>query len=846
MSFRQYGGTNYAAKNNIVKNNYTNSNNLSIMKQIGQPVSAISVQSGLYLTNNIVFEQFDTPVYGIKYSDGTFQTTAKRTTDTYWQPINDEATPPIYYTNQVAIGADPSNFPATISPNLKLAVNGSIGTNGIIYSGTYNSTSEVFTNTLKLDNTTGSIDMSGNLTLNGTSPTINATNPLQIKSGGAIDFYPTNYNSLSVSSSQVQVGVSLNMNGNIITNANSITSKSSSSSGLTIANSDTNSGGLTIQNQQTISNLYYRQYGTTNSHIFQTNASGTINGTTNLTLSNTTNTSSLPFTATVASSGSATRTIQAIDTTANKTIALIPTTTNGNLNPMCIDGDSQFVTLNGNGPGTSILSISTWTNTTCGIRMTGTQLNIGAGGTTSLAPSSAILFNSPSNTATLTGNLTTTSTITAGSLSTSGNISLTGPSPTISSTNGLTIQSGSAFDLKTGSIIALSLASNGAATFNSSVSASSLTITNNASIGGTATITGAATFNSSVSASSLTITNNASIGGTATITGLATFNNNITMSGSSPTIYSTSTATKLTIKSASGQGIDFITNNGLAATNGLQLASGGAATFNSSVSASSLTITNNASIGGTATITGAATINGLTVGKGGGSYTTNTIIGYQALLNNTGADNTALGYQALLNNTTQNQNTALGYQALYNNNNRFNTAVGYNAGYNNKSDGNTFLGMYADLNSNSSYQFSTAIGYSAKITASNQIALGTGTETIVVQGGHNWRYFDNSGRGIYADISLNFPFYQVYPIYTQVATSTITIQLPTPTSQMTGAHFLFKKVSSCNSNPSVTIKANSIVPYNSITQVTSVTITNTQYQSEIVCNGAIYYQYNIN
>jgi hypothetical protein len=181
MSFRQYGGTNYAARNNIVKNNYTNANNLSIMKQIGQPVSAISLQSGLNLVNNIVFQQLNGPVYGIKYSDGTFQTTSKTTTDTYWQPQDDSATPPIYYTNKVAIGPDPS----TIDSNLQLAINGSIGTNGIIYSG-YTTDSKSFINTLKLDNTTGSIDMSGNLTLNGANPTIKSTSvssDLIIKSG---------------------------------------------------------------------------------------------------------------------------------------------------------------------------------------------------------------------------------------------------------------------------------------------------------------------------------------------------------------------------------------------------------------------------------------------------------------------------------------------------------------------------------------------------------------------------------------------------------------------------------------------------------------------------------------
>jgi hypothetical protein len=47
MSFRQYGGINYAARNNIVKNNFTNASNLSIMNKVGQPDSKINVESTL-------------------------------------------------------------------------------------------------------------------------------------------------------------------------------------------------------------------------------------------------------------------------------------------------------------------------------------------------------------------------------------------------------------------------------------------------------------------------------------------------------------------------------------------------------------------------------------------------------------------------------------------------------------------------------------------------------------------------------------------------------------------------------------------------------------------------------
>ena len=47
MSFRQYGGINYAASNNIVKNNYTTSNILSVSDHVGQPNSYINFQSDI-------------------------------------------------------------------------------------------------------------------------------------------------------------------------------------------------------------------------------------------------------------------------------------------------------------------------------------------------------------------------------------------------------------------------------------------------------------------------------------------------------------------------------------------------------------------------------------------------------------------------------------------------------------------------------------------------------------------------------------------------------------------------------------------------------------------------------
>jgi hypothetical protein len=163
-----------------------------------------------------------------------------------------------------------------------------------------------------------------------------------------------------------------------------------------------------------------------------------------------------------------------------------------------------------------------------------------------------------------------------------------------------------------------------------------------------------------------------------------------------------------------------------------------------------------------------ASINGLTLGKGGGDISYNTAFGYQALYSNTtGLLNTAIGYQALTSNTTGAYNTAIGFQGLFlnttggyntslgnqtlfynttggqntavgraallQNTGSNNTAIGYQAGYagtaNTTGSYNTYIGMNAQANANN-YSNSTALGSGATITASNQVVLGTTSETV--------------------------------------------------------------------------------------------------------------------
>jgi hypothetical protein len=112
----------------------------------------------------------------------------------------------------------------------------------------------------------------------------------------------------------------------------------------------------------------------------------------------------------------------------------------------------------------------------------------------------------------------------------------------------------------------------------------------------------------------------------------------------------------------------------------------------------------------------------------------NTAHGFVALNENTtGSNNTAHGFLALQKNTTGINNSAHGFLALQNNTTgEKNTSIGNEAGINNKTNNNnTFLGANSDLIDNTNtWSNSTAIGFNSKITASNQIVLGTSSETV--------------------------------------------------------------------------------------------------------------------
>ena len=128
---------------------------------------------------------------------------------------------------------------------------------------------------------------------------------------------------------------------------------------------------------------------------------------------------------------------------------------------------------------------------------------------------------------------------------------------------------------------------------------------------------------------------------------------------------------------------------------------------------------------------------------GSGSQGGNSVaLGYSAGSSSQGSGSVALGYQA--GQTSQGANSvAIGSNAGFNQTGQFNTFVGTNAGWDfgvtRIGQYNTYVGVNTTATGN--FSKSTAIGYSATITASNQIVIGTATENILIPGNTTGKSF---------------------------------------------------------------------------------------------------------
>ena len=182
-----------------------------------------------------------------------------------------------------------------------------------------------------------------------------------------------------------------------------------------------------------------------------------------------------------------------------------------------------------------------------------------------------------------------------------------------------------------------------------------------------------------------------------------------------------------------------------------QVIAPGQGTVNTTSLTSSLTLTTPTLSGDTT----AGTINGLTVGKGGGSVSSNTAVGNLALAATaTGGFNTGVGANALGGLTSGTANTALGQAALYaNNTGTQNVGIGQVALFTNTSGGSNVAVGNGSLQSNTTASNNTAIGYQAgytNTTSSQNTYVGSGAGYLTTgqnNVGIGYRPFFSGGGG---------------------------------------------------------------------------------------------------
>jgi trimeric autotransporter adhesin len=111
----------------------------------------------------------------------------------------------------------------------------------------------------------------------------------------------------------------------------------------------------------------------------------------------------------------------------------------------------------------------------------------------------------------------------------------------------------------------------------------------------------------------------------------------------------------------------------------------------------------------------------------------NTAVGYNALVKHwENGGNTAVGVNALAKDTWGVENTAVGSEALSEANTWWNTGVGVRALQYSRGNWNTAIGASAGMaQGTTTIENSTAVGYSATVTSSNQVRLGNAYVTSI-------------------------------------------------------------------------------------------------------------------
>lgn len=462
-------------------------------------------------------------------------------------------------------------------------------------------------------------------------------------------------------------------------------------------------------------------------------------------------------------------TLTITDSGTSQVINFIPRASGSAFNPITAAFDS-IIYASRNTIGAAELTLTTWSATTCGVRITDTTALIGAGGTGATPTASASFSGS---TVTVTG---------------AANFS----------TNNITV--GGATNINFGS--------------------------------GAGSTTNLICGNTNAKSVVFTTGNNTVLGGNAGNVMQTTSADN-TFVGNSAGLATTTSSQNTCVGSSAGEGITSGSgaNTFVGYWSGFQN-TGGTGSGNTCVGASA----------GTAIITTSSsnTFVGEDSGKGITTGSQNTFLGTQSgnQLSGTGNNNVCVGFatgDAMI--TTAAQNTLVGTDtAAALTTGSGNCIYGFqNAGNLLTGSNNTVIGISAAPLMTGS--FNIVIGSAAEvhnIGNSNQISIGTATETMFIRGGFNWRI----GTQITTTTSLvGTVLAQFYSVAMSAASQTIT--LPTPTGvAYRGARVTFKRKINTTAFNLASGGTTPFVLINSITLTASpITIAATVFQVDLVTDG---------
>ena len=294
MSFKQFGGLTFAAKNNIIGNLYSTTGNLGISSSLGQENSKIISQSHVDLSGNSLMH-----IGSLYFMDGSVQTTAQQTSPSGAAIFNSG----IIVSNGATIDTlhvtGTSQLDGAVTMGSTLGVTGLVTTNALTANGLIlaNGGLTSTAGTTALGTTT--IDTGTSLTLTGIATLTTNTGLTTIVSGGLI----STAGATALGATTIATGTSLTLTGTAALTTNTglttigsggltstagttalgtTTTTTLTASGLSSLNGDVNIGGVPNQNylQFPTGNKQYDAYTLPNPAPTQgsyTNANITVN-----------------------------------------------------------------------------------------------------------------------------------------------------------------------------------------------------------------------------------------------------------------------------------------------------------------------------------------------------------------------------------------------------------------------------------------------------------------------------------------------------------------------------------------------------------------------------------------